>query len=85
MLRNPCENEGEETCQHSPTCLEASASNETCFKPENCEEQCLCPYGTYENLYGDCVKIEECECVDLDGNTYTPGWTHVDEENCKIW
>ena len=78
--RNPCD----ENCQHPLTCMDASTTTVECVMSEDCEDQCLCPYGMYESISGDCVTIDKCECLHLD-NTYPAGYISVDDENCRVW
>uniref|UniRef100_A0A914VKJ4 Uncharacterized protein n=1 Tax=Plectus sambesii TaxID=2011161 RepID=A0A914VKJ4_9BILA len=38
-----------------------------------------------ENDKGVCVHRNECACYDKYGKKYEPGFSIVDEENCREW
>ncbi len=55
-----------------------------CIEPEVCVPGFICPYGTVENEYGECVPSSMCRCL-YGGVYYSNGQYITDKNGCKIW
>lgn len=66
------------------TCMEL-AHEDACAEEEECQPGCYCPVDMVENAEGECVPIEQCECVLNNGTTVAPNNTYSPDEcnDCK--
>lgn len=55
-----------------------------CIEPDTCIPGYICPYGTVENEFGECVSPSSCKCT-FNGAYYSNGEYIIDNKNCKKW
>lgn len=84
VFANPCTTYNE--TNHCATCQQLSDGE--CEVPQNCNEQCVCPYGLIEDRDGNCINPANCICNHPHNKqmSYSGGSIFDDDDDkCMEW